>query len=57
MHVFASTEIAAALLQLTVTLGLAGLFFFLYLRHHKPHFFWWGIAEGARTEPDDKPPA
>lgn len=44
MHVFASTEIAAALLQLTVTLGLAGLFFFLYLRHHKPHFFWWGIA-------------
>ncbi|HEX9893072.1 MAG TPA: hypothetical protein VGA78_04075, partial [Gemmatimonadales bacterium] len=44
MHVFATTEIAAALLQLTVTLGLAGLFFFLHRRHHKAHFFWWGVA-------------
>lgn len=44
MHVFATTEIAAALLQLTVTLGLAGLFFFLHRRHRKAHFFWWGVA-------------
>ena len=46
MQVFATTEIAAALLQLTVALGLAGLFFFLHLRHRKPHFFWWGVAGG-----------
>jgi len=46
MHVFATAEIAAALLQLTITLGLAGLFLFLHQRYQKPHFFWWAIAWG-----------
>lgn len=46
MHVFQSTEIAAALLQAAVTLGLAGLFLFLYSRYRKPHFFWWAVAWG-----------
>jgi signal transduction histidine kinase len=46
MHVFQSTEIAAALLQAAITLGLAGLFLFLYSRYRKPHFFWWAIAWG-----------
>lgn len=46
MHVFATTEIAAALLQAAITLGLAGLFLFLYQRYRKPHFFWWAVAWG-----------
>jgi signal transduction histidine kinase len=44
VHVFATTEIAAALLQAAITLGLAGLFLFLFLRHGKPHFGWWAVA-------------
>ncbi len=44
MQVFTTTEIAAALLQLTVTVGLAGLFLFLHRRHQKPHYLWWGGA-------------
>jgi signal transduction histidine kinase len=40
----ASTEIAAALLQGTITLGLALLFFFLHRRYRRPHFRWWGVA-------------
>ena len=44
MHVFATTEFAAALLEGTVTLGLALLFLFLNRRYRRPHFFWWGIA-------------
>lgn len=46
MHVFQSTEIAAALFQAAITLGLAGLFLFLYTRYRKPHFFWWAVAWG-----------
>ncbi|MEO8449400.1 MAG: sensor histidine kinase [Gemmatimonadota bacterium] len=39
-------EIAAALFQATVTLGLSGLFLFLHVRYRKPHFFWWAVAWG-----------
>ncbi|MBS1240880.1 MAG: histidine kinase dimerization and phosphoacceptor region [Gemmatimonadetes bacterium] len=46
MHVFATTEIAAALFQAAITLGMAGLFLFLYSRYRKPHFFWWAVAWG-----------
>jgi hypothetical protein len=46
MHVFTTTEIAAALFQVTITIGMAGLFFFLYRKYRKPHFFWWAIAWG-----------
>jgi signal transduction histidine kinase len=46
LHVFNTTEIAAALLQAAVTVGLAGLFLYLFLRHRKPHFLWWAIAWG-----------
>src|SRR5678816_3696103 len=44
MHVFATTEFAAALLEGTVTFGLALLFLFLNRRYRRPHFLWWGIA-------------
>jgi len=44
MHVFATTEVAAALLEGAVTLGLAILFLVLHRRYHRPHFLWWGIA-------------
>ena len=44
MHVFATTEFAAALLEGTVTFGLAILFLFLNRRYRRPHFLWWGIA-------------
>ena len=37
-------ELAAAYLQAAVTLGLAGLFFFLYRRYHKPYFGWFALA-------------
>ncbi|HEX9166794.1 MAG TPA: histidine kinase, partial [Gemmatimonadales bacterium] len=46
MHVFQSTEIAAALFQAAITLGLAALFLFLYSRYRKPHFYWWAVAWG-----------
>jgi signal transduction histidine kinase len=37
-------ELAAAFLQAAVTLGLAGLFFFLYRRYRKPYFGWFALA-------------
>ena len=46
MHVFATAEIAAALFQAAITLGMAGLFLFLYSRYRKAHFFWWAVAWG-----------
>ena len=44
MHVFLQGEIAPALLQLAVTLGLAALFFYLHRRYRKRHFLWWSVA-------------
>jgi signal transduction histidine kinase len=44
MTTLASAELAAALFQLALTLGLAGLFVFLHRRYRKPHFLWWGLA-------------
>jgi signal transduction histidine kinase len=46
MHVFLQGEIAPALLQLAVTLGLAALFFYLHRRYRKRHFLWWSVAWG-----------
>jgi signal transduction histidine kinase len=37
-------ELAAAFLQAAVTVGLAGLFFFLYRRYQKPYFGWFALA-------------
>jgi signal transduction histidine kinase len=37
-------ELAAAFLQAATTLGLAGLFFFLYRRYRKPYFAWFALA-------------
>ncbi len=37
-------ELAAAFLQAAITLGLAGLFLFLYRRHRRPYFAWWAAA-------------
>jgi signal transduction histidine kinase len=37
-------ELAAAYLQAGVTLGLTGLFAFLYRRYRKPYFGWFAIA-------------
>ena len=37
-------ELAAAFLQAVVTLGLAGLFAFLYRRYRKPYFGWFAVA-------------
>ena len=37
-------ELAAAFLQAAVTLGLAGLFFFLHRRYRKPYFGWFALA-------------
>lgn len=39
-----SAELDPALLQATITLGIAGLCALLYRRYHKPYFFWWAIA-------------
>ncbi len=44
MNSLASTELSAALFQLTLTLGLAGVFLFLHHRYHKAHFLWWAVA-------------
>jgi signal transduction histidine kinase len=46
MHVFLRGEIAPALLQLAVTLGLAAVFFYLHRRYRKRHFLWWSLAWG-----------
>jgi signal transduction histidine kinase len=46
MHVFLQGEIAPALLQLAVTLGLAAVFFYLHRRYRKRHFLWWSVAWG-----------
>jgi signal transduction histidine kinase len=46
VHVFLQGEIAPALLQLAVTLGLAALFFYLHRRYRKRHFLWWSVAWG-----------
>jgi signal transduction histidine kinase len=35
-----------ALLQATITLGLASLCALLYRRYQKPYFFWWAVAFG-----------
>lgn len=40
------TELRAALLQATITLGLALLCALLYRRYQKPYFFWWAVAWG-----------
>jgi len=37
-------ELAAAFLQAAVTVGLAGLFFFLFRRYRKPYFAWFTLA-------------
>jgi signal transduction histidine kinase len=37
-------ELAAAFLQTAITLGLAGLFLFLYHRHRRAYFAWWAVA-------------
>ncbi len=37
-------ELAAAFLQAAITLGLAGLFLFLYRRHRRSYFVWWAVA-------------
>ena len=44
MQVFNIAELGAVLLQVTVTFGLAALFFYLYRRHRRPHFGWWAAA-------------
>jgi hypothetical protein len=40
------TELQAALLQATITLGLALLCGILYERYRKPYFRWWAVAWG-----------
>ncbi len=42
----AASELAAAYLQLTVTLGLAALCWALHHRYRKPYFGWWALAWG-----------
>ncbi len=37
-------ELDAALLQVTITFGLALLFGFLYRRYRKPYLGWWALA-------------
>lgn len=44
MHVFTTSEIAAALFQTAITFGLAGVFLFLYSRYRKMHFLWWAAT-------------
>jgi signal transduction histidine kinase len=39
-----ASELAAAFLQGTVTLGLAVVCAYLYLRYHKPYFLSWTVA-------------
>lgn len=46
MHVFTTSEIAAALFQAAITFGLAALFLFLYFRYRKRHFLWWAVTWG-----------
>jgi len=46
VHVFLRSEIAPALLQIAVTLGLAALFLYLHRRYRKRHFLWWSVAWG-----------
>ena len=38
------TELHAALLEATITAGLAVLCALLYGRYRKPYFFWWAVA-------------
>jgi signal transduction histidine kinase len=42
-------ELGAALLQGTVTAGLALLLLHLHRRHGKEHFLWWAVALGVRA--------
>src|SRR5689334_20075587 len=42
----AGNELAAALLQASITAGLAALCLFLYRRHRKPYFAWFAAAWG-----------
>ena len=37
-------ELHPAILQATITLGIASLVALLYRRYHKPYFLWWSIA-------------
>jgi hypothetical protein len=39
-----ATELAAAFLQAAITLGLAGLFGYLYHKYRKPYFGWFALA-------------
>ncbi len=41
------SEIQAALLQATITLGLVILCAWLYRQYRKPYFLWWAIAWGT----------
>ncbi len=41
---FPLSELHAALLQATITLGLVSVCVLLYVRFQKPHFFWWAVA-------------
>ncbi|HXE58682.1 MAG TPA: ATP-binding protein [Gemmatimonadales bacterium] len=41
------TEFAAAILQATITLGLALLCLYLHRRYRKPYFGWWAAAWGV----------
>jgi signal transduction histidine kinase len=42
----ATTELHAAFLQAVITLGLAGLCWFIHARYRKPYFAWWAGAWG-----------
>ncbi|MDQ2889937.1 MAG: sensor histidine kinase [Gemmatimonadota bacterium] len=42
----AGTELAAVLLQISVTLGLAGVCYWQYREYRKPVFAWWSLAWG-----------
>jgi signal transduction histidine kinase len=42
----ATTELHAAFLQAVITLGLAALCWFIYLRYRKSYFAWWAGAWG-----------
>jgi signal transduction histidine kinase len=41
-----TAELHAAFLQAVITLGLAGLCWFIYRRYRKPYFAWWAGAWG-----------
>ena len=49
MQVPSLMELAAAFLQAAVTVGLAGLFFFLFRRYRKPYFAWFALAWSLQT--------